>query len=83
MKNMHFKHKLPIPKEIKERYPLTAELARAKAARDALISDIFTGKSNKMLLIHMKNMIKYFNKWGWIFDEERKKWNAEILEKYS
>lgn len=40
-------------------------------------------KSNKMLLIHMKNMIKYFNKWGWIFDDERKKWNAEILEKYS
>lgn len=40
-------------------------------------------KSNRMLLIHMKNMIKYFNKWGWIFDEERKKWNTEILEKYS
>ena len=40
-------------------------------------------KSHKMLLIHMKNMIKYFNKWGWIFDEERKKWNEEILEKYS
>ena len=28
-------------------------------------------KSKKMLKIHMVNMIKYFNKWGWIFDKER------------
>ena len=51
MKNMHFKHKLPVPKEIKERYPLTAELSRVKAERDALISDVFTGRSDKMILI--------------------------------
>lgn len=31
--NMNFKRKLPIPKEIKEQYPLTAELARVKEAR--------------------------------------------------
>ena len=37
-------------------------------------------KNTKMLFIHMWNMIKYFNKWGWIFDSERKKWNKEILE---
>ncbi len=36
-------------------------------------------KSKKMLKIHMWNMIKYFNKWGWIFDGERKKWNRELL----
>ncbi len=40
-------------------------------------------KSKKMLLIHMKNMIKYFNKWGWIFDSERKSWNKRIIEEYS
>ena len=51
MKNMHFKHKLPVPKEIKERYPLTAELSRVKAERDALIADVFTGRSDKMILI--------------------------------
>jgi len=51
MKNMHFKHKLPVPKEIKEQYPLTAELSRVKAERDALIADVFTGRSDKMILI--------------------------------
>ena len=51
MKNMHFKRKLPVPKEIKEQYPLTAELAQIKSARDALIADVFTGKSDKMVLI--------------------------------
>jgi len=34
----------------------------------------------KMLLIHTWNMIKYFNKWGWIFDKERKKINKKTLE---
>jgi len=33
----------------------------------------------KMLFIHISNMIKYFNKWGWIFDKERKQTNEEIL----
>jgi len=51
MKNMEFKRKLPVPKEIKERYPLTAELAAIKSARDEMIADVFTGKSDKMLLI--------------------------------
>ena len=37
-------------------------------------------KSKKMLKIHMVNMIKYFNKWGWIFDKERSKWNKELLK---
>lgn len=36
-------------------------------------------KSKKMLKIHMWNMIKYFTKWGWIFDGERKRWNKELL----
>ncbi|MBQ3215411.1 MAG: 3-deoxy-7-phosphoheptulonate synthase [Oscillospiraceae bacterium] len=51
MKNMEFKRKLPVPKEIKERYPLTAELSAIKSARDEMIADVFTGKSDKMLLI--------------------------------
>lgn len=37
-------------------------------------------KSKKMLKIHMENMIRYFNKWGWIFDKERKQWNAQLLK---
>lgn len=48
---MHFKRKLPVPKEIKEQYPLTAELAQIKKARDSVIADVFTGKSDKLILV--------------------------------
>ena len=51
MKNMNFKRKLPVPKEIKEQYPLTEELSKIKEARDIEIADIFTGKSSKMVLV--------------------------------
>ena len=37
----------------------------------------------KMLLVHTWNMIKYFNKWGWIFDKERRKINAKTLKQIS
>ncbi len=51
MKNMTFKRRLPVPREIKEQYPLTEELARVKSQRDDLIADVFTGRSDKMVLI--------------------------------
>ena len=51
MKNMNFKRRLPVPKEIKEQYPLTAELSRIKNERDAIIADVFTGKSDKLVLV--------------------------------
>ena len=51
MKNMNFKRKLPVPKEIKEQYPLTPELSRIKEERDIQIADVFTGKSDKKVLI--------------------------------
>ncbi|MDP2761369.1 MAG: glycosyltransferase family 2 protein [Sideroxyarcus sp.] len=37
-------------------------------------------KSKKMLWIHLTNLIKYFNKWGWFFDAERKEVNAQTLK---
>lgn len=37
-------------------------------------------KNKKMLKIHIQNAIKYFNKWGWIFDCERKLWNRNLLK---
>lgn len=40
-------------------------------------------KSKEMLKVHMINMIKYFNKWGWIFDGERVAWNKRIIAEYS
>ncbi len=49
--SMNFKRKLPIPKEIKELYPLSEKIKQAKTERDARIADVFLGKSDKFLLI--------------------------------
>ncbi|WP_369713033.1 glycosyltransferase family 2 protein [Leptotrichia sp. HSP-342] len=39
-------------------------------------------KSRKMMLLHVNSAIKYFNKWGWFFDKERKEKNRECMKKY-
>ncbi len=49
--NMDFEGKLPIPQEVKEQYPLTDNLAEVVKKRNAEIADVFTGKSDKFLLI--------------------------------
>ncbi len=49
--SMDFKRKLPIPQEIKKQYPVTEELAKIKAQRDADIKAVFKGESDKFLLI--------------------------------
>jgi len=49
--NMEFYRKLPIPKDIKEQYPLSPELAAYKEAEDLEIRKIFTGESKKFLLV--------------------------------
>lgn len=46
-----FIRKLPTPEEIKEQFPVSPELIDLKKQRDAEIRDVFTGKSNKFLLI--------------------------------
>ncbi len=51
MMNMEFLRKLPIPAEIKEQFPATDEVKRIKARRDEEIRKIFTGESDKFLLI--------------------------------
>ena len=49
--NMQFYRKLPIPQEIKEQYPVSPELkARRDACVDAL-KDVFSGKSEKFVLV--------------------------------
>lgn len=37
-------------------------------------------RSLRMLRVHIVNMIRYFNKWGWIFDRERSKFNRRLME---
>lgn len=36
-------------------------------------------KNKKMLKLHIKSAIRYFNKFGWLRDPERNRWNKEIL----
>ena len=49
--NMEFKRKLLIPKEVKEMYPVPEELIKIKEQRDEEIKAVFSGKSDKFLLI--------------------------------
>jgi GT2 family glycosyltransferase len=39
-------------------------------------------KNRKLLYYHVTSMIKYFNKWGWIFDRERKEINSRIMKQF-
>ena len=48
---MIFKRKLLIPKEIKEMYPISPEGAAAKRQNDQQIRQVFTGESDKLLLV--------------------------------
>lgn len=36
--------------------------------------------NRRMLWIHITNMVKYFNKWGWIIDPQRRKFNRRLLQ---
>ncbi|MDD2371014.1 MAG: 3-deoxy-7-phosphoheptulonate synthase [Firmicutes bacterium] len=52
-KNMSFKYiaKIPSSQEIKQMLPIDGEIAKIKAGRDKMIKEIFTGESDKFLLI--------------------------------
>lgn len=49
--NMDFVCKLPIPKLIKEEYPLTQKSLEIKKERDAEIRKIFEGKDRRLILV--------------------------------
>ena len=49
--NCEFKRKLPIPKEVKEMYPVTAKMQEDFTARDIEIKKVLSGKSDKLLMI--------------------------------
>ena len=49
--NMNFIRKLPTPKEIKEMYPLDEELKKVKEKNDEEIKKVFTGVSDKLILV--------------------------------
>ena len=49
--NMEFYRKLPIPKDIKEQFPLAPDAAKALAARVAELKLVFSGESDKFILV--------------------------------
>ena len=49
--SMTFHHKLPIPKEIKEQFPVTEKMQKIKETRDEELCKIFTGESDRFLLV--------------------------------
>ena len=49
--NMHFYRKLPIPKEIKEQFPITPELAARRENCLGELKKIFSGESDRMVLV--------------------------------
>ncbi|MBP5336700.1 MAG: 3-deoxy-7-phosphoheptulonate synthase [Bacteroidales bacterium] len=48
---MIFKRKLPIPKEIKEMYPISPEGAAAKRSNDEVLRAVLSGESKKLLVV--------------------------------
>ncbi len=51
MNNMIFYRKLPIPKDIKEEFPATPEVLATREKRIKELEDVFSGKSDKFILI--------------------------------
>ena len=74
--NMTFQRKLPIPKLVKERFPLNERLEQVKAERDAQIKAIFEGESDKFMLIvgpcsadHSESVIEYISRLRKVADQ--------------
>ena len=66
---MNFHRKLPIPQEVKKEFPLTERMEAVKTARDAEISSVFDGSSDKFILIigpcsadHSEPVLEYISR---------------------
>ena len=78
--NMQFLRKLTIPKDIKEQYPLTEEMAAVKAARDEEIQGAISGKNDKFLLVigpcsadHKESVLDYISRLRRVEDQVKDK----------
>ena len=77
---MNFHRKLPIPKEVKEEYPLSERMIADKASRDEAIRAVFDGSSDKFILIigpcsadHSEPVLEYISRLRKIEDEVKDK----------
>lgn len=48
---MIFERKLPIPQEVKEKYPVSLQATQKKAEIDIEVAKVFSGESNKLVLV--------------------------------
>ena len=48
---MKVNKQLPLPSELKEEYPMSKDIVELKRKRDKEIRDIFTGKSDKFIVL--------------------------------
>ncbi len=78
--SMDFKRKLPIPMEVKEQYPVNEKDKKIKEERDAEIKRIFTGESDKFLLVigpcsadYPESVLEYIERLRKIQDEVKDK----------
>ena len=77
---MNFHRKLPIPQEVKKEFPLTEKMEAVKAARDEQLKAVFTGESDKFLLIvgpcsadHKEPVLEYISRLRRIEDQVKDK----------
>lgn len=74
--NMNFRRKLPIPKDVKQEFPLNEKMVHVKEGRDREIRAIFEGTSDKFLLIigpcsadHRESVIEYVSRLRKVADQ--------------
>ena len=74
--NMDFKRKLPIPRDVKAEFPIEEAMEQIKAERDRQIKAIFTGESDKFLLIigpcsadHNEPVLEYISRLRKVADQ--------------
>ena len=74
--HMNFHRKLPIPKEVKEEFPLTQRMMQVKAERDEQIRAAFDGSCDKFILIigpcsadHKEPVIEYISRLRRLYEQ--------------
>lgn len=77
---MDFKRRLPIPMEIREEMPLSAELTAKKQAFDAEVAKVFTGEDARKVLIigpcsadREDSVLEYMNRLARVAEEVKDK----------
>jgi len=74
--HMNFHRKLPIPKEVKEEFPLTQRMVQVKAERDEQIRAAFDGSCDKFILIigpcsadHKEPVLEYISRLRRLYEQ--------------